>query len=514
MNYLMGIDLGTSSVKVLITTTDGTIVSFAQKGYEVLHPAPQFAEQDLEQLWSATASAMQEVIHAFPYPADQIKGIGLSGQMHGLVALDSDCKPVQNCIIWLDQRTQQQINDIYHHVSPELIRSETRNRLSPGFLLASLLWIKENRPQGFSRIRYVMLPKDYIRYRLCAQIATDVSDASGTLAFNVAQRKWSSKLISAVGLPMDMFPPVGESCEIVGHITDATAETLGLAKETPVVFGGGDTPMQALGNGMIANGIVSANIGTASQIASVIDEPLYDPHLRTNTFCASSPQKWIVMGASLNGGCVLSWLRENVFSNHLSFPEIDQAAQAVSPGCDGLICLPYLSGERTPHMRGDLKGIFYGLTLQHGSGEIARATMEGMVFALKDCLCLMQDIGIPITKIVSSGGGSRGVFMRQLLADILGYDIYSLENTEQACLGAAMAAGIGTGTFSSVEDACARIVRIRREVIHPNASNVARYQEIFARYRYLYVCNKPLFDMQESDVLRTSRPEAFSTISA
>lgn len=492
MSYLMGIDLGTSSVKTLIMESDGTVLAVAQEGYDIVIPYTGYAEQDINLLWNATRLTIRNALKASKISSELIDGIGFSGQMHGLVLLDSENRPIRNAIIWADQRSKRQIEEIYNTIPMDEYRAITLNSLCTGFYICSLLWVREQEPELFKRINKAVLPKDYIRYKLCDELATDQTDASSTLVFDVAKRDWTWSVIDRLGLSRDIFPQCGISCDVAGYITKRAEQETGLQSGTPVVYGGGDQPMQSIGNSIITPGVFASNIGTASQISCAIDRPLFDAQYRTNTFCHVQDNLWTIMGASLSGGIALKWLRDNVLAG-FSYKDFDRYATEVCPGSGGLLFLPYLGGERTPHNDPNAKGMFFGLTFKHDFRYMIRSVMEGVVFSLRDSLEIFKAMGIGVDKIVASGGGANSPIWMQMQADIFGKEIYTAQNHEQACIGAAISAGVGVGVYDSLEQACQKVVRMNEEVAVPNPKNMQIYNEDYEVYRALYAHNKDLF---------------------
>lgn len=492
MKYFVGIDLGTSGAKSLLMGENGEVLGSARKGYPILKPRQDWAEQDIEVLWEAVKETIMELMARFPEEKGNICGVGYSGQMHGLVMVDAAGKPVRNAIIWADQRSGKEIEKIYRLIPKEGYSKITRNAVSTGFLAASLLWVKEHEPENYEKVCRVFLPKDYIRYKMCGEFGTDMTDASSTLLFDTARREWAWELIDALDLDRGFFVPCGETCEAAGCISRECARETGLPLHVKVVYGGGDSLMQALGNGMSGPGILSSNIGTASQLASVMKAPFYDEKLRTNTFCHVRKDLWMLMGANLSGGVALDWLKDKVLGLS-SFEEMMEAAAEAPAGSSGMLFLPYLSGERTPYQDPNAKGIYFGLTLKHTKAHFVRSTMEGIVFALKNSLEIFEELGVPAEKIIASGGGARSQLFRQIQADIFGKEIYTNRIEEQACVGAAIAAAVGNGTYQSLEEACGEIVRFRDEITVPEKENQKIYEERYQIFKELYPRNRTLF---------------------
>lgn len=492
MGYLLGIDVGTSSVKSLLMDEDGTVAGIVQKEYDMIKPRQSWAEQEMGQLWEATAWTLRSLMAQCPQVREGISGISYSGQMHGLVMLDKEGKEVRNTIIWADQRSSQAIERIYETVPREEYESVTLNALSTGFLVSSLVWVRDQEPENYERIHKVMLPKDYIRFRMCGELGTDMSDASSAVIFDTASRQWAWNLIRRIGLKESFFVPCHESSEIAGTVSKMCAQETGLPEGVPIVYGGGDTLVQALGNGMTRPGMAISNIGTASQLVTVSECPIYDKDFRTNTFCHVDGRRWLLMGANLSGGVSLKWLKNNVL-NMESYDTMTELAEQSSPGSDGLFFLPYLSGERTPWNDPNARGIYFGLSLKHERADMIRAVMEGIIYAQKCSLEIFREMGLSFDRVIASGGGANSRAFRQIIADQFGCEVVTNLVKEQGCVGAAILAGVGVGIFSNCEEACSRIVRFRDEVTEPNASNHKLYEERFRVFERLYPSNRELF---------------------
>ena len=490
-HYLLGIDVGTSGIKALLTSPEGQTVALEQQTYEPDILPDGGAEQDPKVWWSAAVSVLHRISSAHPDKMCDIAGIGLGGQMHGLVALSGMGEPVHPAIIWMDSRSGAQVRRIYETLGEERIHSVTLNRVCPGFALPSLLWLRDSKPEVFQRIRYIMQPKDYIRYRLTGRIATDASDASSTMAFDTVKRQWWWELIDAVDIDRGLFPACLESDEAAGEITAQAAAETGLAKGTPVVYGGGDQPVQNIGNGAVKEGVVCSSIGTSGQIAMFSQTPMRDPKNRVHTFCHAIKRGWSVFGASLSAGQCLKWLNNQVLSNP-GYAALDAMASEVEPGSGGVIFLPYLNGERTPHFDINARGLFIGLSLAHDRRHLVRAVMEGVVFSLKDSLRLFAELGYQPEEIIAAGGGARSALWLQMQADIFETPVRVVKTTEQVSLGAAMLAGVSTGLFHTYEQATAAMVRYGDTVYLPDAKNAAVYGDTYRRYRALYGANRDL----------------------
>lgn len=488
MTYFLGIDLGTSSVKTCLIDQKGKIYSSFSEPYQINTYKENWAEQDPEVWWIATKKTIKGCL-AQASNNIEVTGIGLSGQMHGLVMLDNSGEVIRPAIIWCDQRSQNQIHFLYNTLQRD-IGKETLNAISPGFLLPSLMWIKDNEPYHYERIDKVMLPKDYIRYRITNEIGTDTTDGCGTLIFNSSERCWAEGMIRDLDLSMSIFPVCREPYEIAGYVTNRTAKETGLKVDIPVVFGGGDQPMQAVGNGIISAGTVSCTIGTGGQLFTPMNEPKYDKSFRTNTFC--HVENWYLLGANLSAGLSLKWLMENVI-NEDDFNTLNHEISKIPPGSEKVIYLPYLNGDRTPNMDSKAKAIFFGLQLKHNRYHLARAVMEGVAFSMRESLDVFHTLNIPINQIIASGGILRSELWLQILADVFQRNIYRNLTKEPACLGAAIMAAIGTKEFNSVEEAVNEMVKMDNKSIEPKKENMLIYDEQFNVYKELYKRNKELF---------------------
>ncbi|WP_226670771.1 xylulokinase [Metabacillus litoralis] len=488
MSYFLGIDLGTSSVKTCLIDQKGKVLSSFSEPYQISTPNANWAEQDPDVWWIATKKTIQGCL-AHARTSIEVTGIGLSGQMHGLVMVDKSGEVIRPAIIWCDQRSQDQINFLYETL-PQDIGLETLNAISPGFLLPSLIWVKQHEPIHYERIDKVMLPKDFIRYRLTNEIGTDTTDGCGTLIFNPSERSWAKGIIRALDLDMSIFPVCREPYEIAGYVTSRAAKETGLKIKTPVVFGGGDQPMQAVGNGIISPGTVSCTIGTGGQLFSPISKPKYDENFRTNTFC--HVRNWYLLGANLSAGLSLKWLMENVI-NEPDFTRLNDEVSKIPPGSEKVLYLPYLNGDRTPNMDPKAKAIFFGLQLKHNRYHLARAVMEGVAFSLRDSLEIFHTLQVPMSKIIASGGILRSELWLQILADVFQRNIYRNITKEPACLGAAIMAAVGTKKANSLEEAVNEMVKMDNKSIEPQNENSPIYEEQYMVYRHLYKQNQVLF---------------------
>ena len=492
MEYFVGIDLGTSSVRAVAVDAAGKTAAAGQCEYDIKKPGLDRAEQDMNQLWEATVLAIRTMLEEKPEIRTQIKGIGFSGQMHGLVMVDQEIRPLGNAIIWADQRTGEQISHIYETVPEEEFGKVFENRLSAGFLLPSLVWVREKEPETYEKIYKVMLPKDYIRYKICGELGTDASDASSTGMWDMKHRTWAYDILKKLDISRDFLVESHESYEEAGRVTEECAGLTGLAKGTFVAYGGGDSLMMELGNGMIRGGLMASTIGTACHLTCALDAPLYDPKLRTNTWCHGGEHLWSIMGAHLSGGVALKWLKNNILGSE-SFDAMTALAGEVPAGSEGLLFLPYLNGERTPHNDPNAKAVYLGMTLRHDKRHLIRSTMEGIVYSMKESYAIFRSLGIKGDRIIAAGGGAKSDLFRQIQADMYDCPIYTNQGKEQASIGAAMTAAVGSGYYKDYEEACSQMVHLSSEVTEPIPENVKLYEEEFLRFKEIYFANKALF---------------------
>lgn len=493
MDCFIGIDLGTSSVKTLITSQKAEMLSISQKDYSFDTPYLNWAEQDIDVWWNATVVTIKDALNQLKskYNNARIKGISFSGQMHGLVALDKDGNPVRKSIIWCDNRTSNEVNYINEKIGKDNIIKITHSPLATGFQIASLLWIKNNEKNNYDKIYKVILPKDYIRYKLTGIIATDITDAASTCAFDVNENKWSYEIIKKLDIRSDIFPEVYYPHEIVGKVSKNASDETGLDEGVNVMYGGADQAMQAIGNGIIETGTASITIGTGGQIFMPINKAVYNSN--SHTFNFVMPNTWYYLGAALSSGLALKWARNNFCSNGESFVDIDLNAEKIVAGCEGLIFLPYLAGERTPHMNSDASAMFLGLTLKHTKYHILKSIMEGVVYSLKDCFSILtDDMHFKCDKLIASGGGSHSKLWLQIQADILDKEIYVSKTKEQAALGAAITSIVGSGVYSSYKDAVKELIKHDDKSIIPIKENVRIYSEYYQIFKEAYKANKHL----------------------
>ena len=499
MALLLGIDIGTSGTKAIAVDEGGKLVASASADYELLTPKPLWAEQRPRDWWDATCKVCQEIVAQVG--SENISSVGLSGQMHGLVLLDGSGQVLRDAILWCDQRTQAQCDEITARVGRDVLVQETANPVLTGFTAPKILWVREHEPQVAARARMHLLPKDYIRFELTGETATEVSDASGTSLLNVPERKWSEKVCGALDIALDTLPKVYESFEVSGRISSRGARGTGLKEGTPVVGGGGDQAAGAVGNGIVRSGIISVASGTSGVVFAFADSPTVDPQLRMHTFCHAVPHKWHVMGVMLSAGGSLRWYRdtfcqpEKVVSGLMNidpYELITREAAQVPAGSEGLLFLPYLTGERTPHPDPLARGAFVGLTVRHTRAHLARAVLEGVSFGLRDSLEIMRSMNISIGNARASGGGAKSEVWRQIQADVFGLPLSTIAIDEGPALGAALLAGVGAGIYSSVEEACDTVVKTGASS-RVSEENAAVYDRLYASYSELYPALKTTF---------------------
>jgi xylulokinase len=455
---LIGLDVGTTAVKGIAITPDGELLASASEEYALSTPRPGWAEQDPEDWWRAAKACLAAL------PEGEI---GLSGQMHGLVVLDSHGQVLRPAILWNDQRTAAQCAEIEARVGLERLIALTGNRALTGFTAPKLLWLREHEPDVFAQVRHILLPKDYVRFRMTGEHAIDAADASGTLLFDVARRRWSQEVCDALEIPLDWLPAVHESTEVAGA---------------------GDQAAAALGVGIVAPGLVSVVLGTSGVVFAVLPAYLPDEQARVHVFCHAAPGTWHAMGVMLSAAGSLAWLRGVVGGDYAT---LDAEAERWAPGVEGLQFAPYLAGERTPHADPDARGAFTGLTLRHDRGALARATLEGVAYGLRDSLELLRELGVHARAGRLSGGGSASALWSKIVASVLGIPLERTESQEGSAFGAALLAGVRSGAFADVEEAVARCVRVR-DRIEPEPEWAELYERGYGRYRELYPALRPL----------------------
>jgi xylulokinase len=495
-SYFLGVDTSTTSSKALLIDEAGAVVAIASSPHTLQTPRPLWSEQDPPEWWQAVCVSIRSVLKKAGVKAETVAAIGLTGQMHGLVLLDDVGEVLRPAILWNDQRTQAQCDEIHSRIGREKFIQITGNVALTGFTAPKILWVKENEPEIYAKAAHVLLPKDFVRYKLTGDFAMDKADGSGTVLFDLKERDWSDEVLSALGILRSWMPPVYEGPQITGYLTPAAAVATGLKAGTPVMAGGGDQAAQAVGVGAVKPGIIGLTVGTSGVVFATTPSALIEPEGRLHAFCHAVPGMWHFMGVMLSAAGSLQWYRDTLAPG-MSFDDLLKEAETVPAGSEGLQFLPYLSGERTPHPDPFARGAFIGLTLRHRRGHMTRAVLEGVAFGLKDIFTLIQNAGLgAIVQVRASGGGIKSPLWRQILASVLEADLITVDVVEGAAYGAALLAGVGTGVWSNVATACKEVVRLA-EITKPNEGQVVIYRIMYPIYRDLYPALKSTFQKIE-----------------
>ncbi len=490
--YLLGIDTSTTSSKALIIDEKGEVIAVGVAPHTLQTPHPLWSEQDPLEWWTAVTAAIRSAIEKAGIQPERIGAVGLTGQMHGLVLLDEAGNILRPAILWNDQRTQAQCDEIHQLVGRERFIQITGNVALTGFTAPKILWVRENETEVYRKARHILLPKDYIRYKLTDAYAMDKADSAGTVLFDLKSRNWSAEVLSRLGIDPAWMPPTYEGPEITGYITAAAAALTGLKAGTPVMAGGGDQAAQAVGVGAVEPGIVGLTVGTSGVIFATTPSALIEPEGRLHAFCHAVPGMWHFMGVMLSAAGSLQWYRDSLAPG-MAFDDLLKEAEAVPAGSEGLQFLPYLSGERTPHPDPLARGAFIGLTLRHGRAHLTRAVLEGVAYGLKDSFTLIRNAGLEgINRVYASGGGTKGALWRQILASVMDAELVTVNTTEGAAYGAALLAGVGSGVWADVSAACKQCVKITGST-QPDPEQVEKYVQEYAVYRDLYPLLKSTF---------------------
>ena len=488
MSVFLGIDIGTSGTKTLAINEAGKILAEADARYPLYHPKPLWSEQDPEDWWKGTVRTVRAVMRKAKLKPADVKSIGLSGQMHGSVFLDRQHRVIRPALLWNDQRTVAECDEIESRAGGRrnLIKMVANPALT-GFTAPKILWLRNHEPRNFDRTAKILLPKDDVRRRLTGELATDVSDASGMLLLDVSRRRWSRSLLSKLELDPDLLANCYESEDVTGKLTAKAAKTLGLTTNCLVVGGAGDCAANALGTGVVKRGVLSTSIGTSGIMFVHSDEVQIDPQGRLHTFCHAVRGKWHMMGVSLTGGGALQWFVQQLCPElkQRAYEVLNREAKDVAPGADGLFFLPYLAGERTPHADPDARGCFVGLTLKHSRGHIARAIMEGVTYAMRDSLAIIQELGVPVRQIRASGGGSKSPLWRQIQADMFGKKAVTINAEEGPAYGVALLAAVGAGAYKNIQEACTATISVVSETPVQRAAKRS-YDRSFPEFQQLY----------------------------
>jgi len=494
MKYLIGIDVGTSGTKTVLFDENGTAKNSATVEYPLYQPQNGWAEQDTDDWWYACTKSLKTVVtESGVNPAD-IAGIGFSGQMHGLVMVDENGEVLRKSIIWCDGRTVDECEQITKTIGAQRLIEITANPALTSFTAGNILWVKNNEPDIYKRCRHILLPKDYIRFKLTGKYGAEASDASGMNMLDIKTRDWSKEVVSELGIDASLLPEVKESCDVAGYITSEAAALTGLKEGTPVVYGGGDNMAAAVGTGVVDTGKAFITIGTSGVLFAHASSVAVDLKGRVNTFCASTPGAWAVFGCSLSAGMSLQWLRNNFFLAEMKVAEglgqdtynlMTQQAERVPIGANRLIFLPYLMGERSPILDPNARGVFFGLSAIHTKYDMLRAVMEGVVYALRQSLDVLRDMGISFSQIYATGGGGTSTLWRQMIADIFELPVTTIQNREGPALGAAIMAGVGAGIYESVQKACEKLIKVNPSQ-NPIADNSKRYADYYKLFCDIY----------------------------
>ncbi len=481
----LGLDIGTGGSRALLVNAAGEVVAAHTVAHEdIAMHQPLWAEQRPENWWDASAAAIKGALAQSGAAPEEIRGVGLSGQMHGLVILDSDSQVIRPSLIWCDQRSQPQVDCVNEKAGKARVLECTANPVLTGFTLPKLLWVRDHEPENYERVRKVLLPKDYVRFRLTGEFATEVSDASGTALFDVVNRRWSYELADLLDVDRDFLPACFESSEISGAISKEAAAATGLKEGTPVAGGGGDQAASAVGNGIVAPGIVSCTLGTSGVVFAHMEQVAYDPAGRVHTFCHAVKGKWHVMGVTQGAGLSLQWFR-NQLAPGADYDALMEEAATAPAGSQGLYWLPYLMGERTPHLDAHARGGWIGLTAKHRRADLIRALIEGVSYSQKDCLDIVESLGVKVASVRASGGGAKSPFWRQILADVFAKPVVTLASQEGSALGAALLAMVGTGEYGDVPEVCGEVIgEVAR--VEPGSANAATYARGHEVYQALY----------------------------
>ena len=501
MRYVLGVDIGTSGTKTVLFNELGEAIASATVEYPMYQPQNGYAEQDPEDWYNATVSTIKTVVEKSSVNNSEIIGIGLSGQMHGLVMLDENNEVIRKSIIWCDQRTAKEVDEMNEKVGREKLIEITANPALTGWTAAKILWVKNNEPENYAKCRHIILPKDYIRFKLTGEFATEVSDASGMQLLDVPNRCWSNEICELLDIDVKLLPEVYESYEVSGRVTSEAALLTSLKEGTAVVGGAGDNAAAAVGMGVVSDGKAFTTIGTSGVVFAHTSKISIDPKGRVHTCCAAVPDSWHIMGVVQSAGLSLKWFRDNFCQETVSealrqnvdpYYLMDKEAELIPIGADNLLYLPYLMGERTPHLDPNARGVFFGLSAIHTKQNMLRAVMEGVMFALRDSIEICKELNIDVSDMMACGGGGRSSLWRQMMADLYGCPVKTSESKEGPALGVAILALVGTGVYGSVQEACEKIVKAEK-IQNPIPENSTEYEKYYALYKELYPVLKASF---------------------
>jgi xylulokinase len=489
----LGIDVSTTGAKALLVDERGAVAASATTALTLQTPKPLWSEQDPREWWKGTAASVRKALADAGAKGGDVASVGLTGQMHGLVLLDGKREVLRPAILWNDQRTGAECAEIEKRVGRATLIRETGNVALTGFTAPKVLWVRNHEPEVYAKAKLVLLPKDYVRLRLTGVAAMDKADGSGTILFDLGARTWSRLVLEKLDIPAGWLPPTFEGPEITGQVTAEAAAETGLAPGTPVMAGGGDQAAGAVGAGAVRPGVVSLTLGTSGVVFATTDAPLVEPEGRLHAFCHAVPGKWHFMGVTLSAAGSLQWYRDTLAPRE-SFADLVTEAETAPAGSEGLLFLPYLSGERTPYPDPLARGSFVGLTLRHARAHLTRAVLEGVAFSMRDCFELLRGAGLGAAREVRiAGGGAKGPLWRRIVANVLGLPMLTVNSTEGAAYGAALLGGVGAGAWPTVEAACDATIAVTGRD-EPVAEWTRAYETLYPRYRELYAALKPTYD--------------------
>jgi xylulokinase len=481
----LGIDISTTGAKALLINNKGVVISSTTSPLTLDTPRPLWSEQNPEDWWEGIKVSIAEALDKAGVPGSAVEGVGLTGQMHGLVLLDDAAEVLRPAILWNDQRTGEQCDEIRARIGKERLIQITGNDALTGFTAPKILWVKKNEPEVFDKAMHILLPKDYVRHKLTGGFAMDRAGGAGTILFDLKKRTWSEEILRALEIPSDLLPPTFEGTEITGRISPEAASQTGLVEGTPVAGGGGDQAAQAVGVGAVASGIIALTLGTSGVVFAPTEQPLIEPQGRLHAFCHAVPDMWHFMGVMLSAAGSLQW-HHDTLAPEMGFDELVAEAEGIPPGSEGLLFLPYLTGERTPYPDPFARAAWIGLTVRHTRAHMTRAVLEGVAFGLKDSFTLIQEAGLgALRQVRLSGGGAKSPLWRQILADVLGVELVTVNTTEGAAFGAALLAGVAVGIWEDVPTACETTIHVTGRTA-PQADRGVIYGEYYGRYRSLY----------------------------
>jgi xylulokinase len=489
MKLFLGLDVSTTSAKALLIDEKGCVVSSATAPLTLSTPHPLWSEQDPRQWWIGIAKSIRQALEQAGVPGSAVTAIGLTGQMHGLVLLDEQGEVLRPAILWNDQRTGAQCDEMRSRLGKPRLIQITGNDALTGFTAPKILWVQQNEPEIYARARHILLPKDYIRYRLTGDYAMDKADGSGTILFDLKKRDWSAEILTALDIPANWLPPTFEGPAVTGCVSPAAAAETGLVQGTPVVGGGGDQAAQAVGVGAVQPGIIALTLGTSGVVFATNESALIEPEGRLHAFCHAVPNRWHFMGVMLSAAGSLQWYRDTLAPG-LNFDTLVNEALDITAGSEGLLFLPYLTGERTPYPDPLVRAAWVGLTVRHTRAHMTRAVLEGVAFGIKDSFRLISQAGSgSIKQVRISGGGAKSVLWRQIMADVLDVELVTVNTTEGAAFGAALLAAVAAGTFENVTAACDAMIQITGRTSPTQAARI--YQEYYPHFRALYPALAP-----------------------